>query len=186
MKVYVGLSFEDGDTGVSGVSDDRERARELVEKARKEPLHWAADSHGGLDDRRGDLVGYVKEYEVGGSAKLSWEISEGSLTAKSILHDDDENLVYTIAGSGGWWTADLDGRDFANGTLEHCMSECRKAEDAIIQAEEAKTGEKHGNGRLLWMLKRFLDPEDLGRSVPGYIRDEVRVVLGMRRVETKS
>lgn len=39
------------------------------------------------------------------------------------------------------------------------------------------------HGRLLWMLKRMLNPEDLGHAVPGYVRDEIREVLGMRRCE---
>ena len=33
-------------------------------------------------------------------------------------------------------------------------------------------------------LRRFLNPEDLGRAVPCYVRDEVRQHLGMKRCES--
>jgi hypothetical protein len=32
-------------------------------------------------------------------------------------------------------------------------------------------------------LRRFLNPEDIGRAVPGHVRDEVREQLGMERCE---
>ena len=32
-------------------------------------------------------------------------------------------------------------------------------------------------------LRRFLNPEDLGYAVTGYARDEVRAMLGMKKVE---
>jgi hypothetical protein len=33
-------------------------------------------------------------------------------------------------------------------------------------------------------LLRFLNPEDLGRAVPGHVRDEIRMALGRKPVES--
>lgn len=38
--------------------------------------------------------------------------------------------------------------------------------------------------RLRAFLSRFLNPEELGLAVPAHVRDDVRVALGRRRVET--
>lgn len=208
MRIFVGVSYgRDHETAICGAADCRETARRLVEQARNEILHWARDATdgpdggAGLDDHRGDLVGHVLAFDVAGSAKLQWRIVEDMLSADSIVidHSDADNtpLVYSVFGEGDEWKADFDGRDFASGTLEHCMAACRKMEDdAILQAIQNQqehdeswpkpndyTGdEKHG--RLLWLLKRMLNPEDLGMAVPAHVRDEVREVLGMRRCES--
>ena len=33
-------------------------------------------------------------------------------------------------------------------------------------------------------LRRFLNPEELGHAVPAHVRDDVREMLGMKRVES--
>jgi hypothetical protein len=146
MRVFVGVSYgRDHEAAVCGVSDCRETARRLVEQARNEILFWAReatdgpDGGAGVDNSRGDLVGRVLAFDVAGSAILKWRIVEGMLSAESsvIDHSDADNtpLVYSVFGDGEEWKADFDGRDFASGSLEHCMAACRKVEDdAILQA----------------------------------------------------
>lgn len=144
MRVFVGVSYDrDNETAICGASDCRETARRLVEQARNEILHWAREATDGpdggarLDDHNGDCVGHVLAFDVAGSAKLKWVIDSvmGHLTAHSILHDCGSPLWYTVSGDGDNWKADFDGRDFASGSLEHCMAACRKSEDdAILQS----------------------------------------------------
>lgn len=35
-------------------------------------------------------------------------------------------------------------------------------------------------------LRSFLNPEELGMAVPAHVRDDVREVLGMKRVESEA
>jgi len=51
----------------------------------------------------------------------------------------------------------------------------RRYVDALSNAERA--------GNLAAFLRRFLNPEELGHAVPAHVRDDVREVLGMERVE---
>jgi hypothetical protein len=208
MRIFVGLNYgRDHETEVCGASDCREDARRFVELARNQILYWAREAIDGpdgsalLDDHKGDLVGQVMAFDVAGSAKLQWKIAEGVLCAKStvMVHSatDDTSLTYSVFGIGNDWKAEFDGRTLAHGSLEHCMAACRKAEDDAIQqaienqkehdeswprASDYVGDDKHG--RLLWLLQRMLNPEDLGRAVQPHVRDEVRDVLGMRRCES--
>lgn len=198
MRVFVGVSFgANHETVVCGASDCRESARRLVEQVRNEMLDWSRealdgpDGGAGLDDRMGLLVGKVLAFDVAGAANLDWSVDADSdcLVAESVYHDDGTALRYELHGSGDDWVAEFDGREFAKGTLEHCMAACRKSEDEAILAAVQNQGITEGDGverhgRLLWMLQRMLNPEDLGMSVPPHVRDEIRDVLGLRRCES--
>lgn len=45
--------------------------------------------------------------------------------------------------------------------------------------DNAKTNDSDNHGRLLWMLQRLLNHDDLGCEVSANVKKEVRVVLGM-------
>lgn len=202
MRIFVGLNYNrDHKTEVCGAADCREAARRLVEQVRNEILHWAReatdgpDGGAGLDNAKGDMVGHVLAFDVAGTAKLHWRIDQemGFLAADSSFHDEGSPLCYTIFGEGDDWTADFDGKDFAHGTLEDCMAACRKSEDAsILEAiQDTKSGPETVDGedlseRMLRLLNRMLNPEELGFAIPAHVRDEVREVLGMQRCESPS
>lgn len=205
MRVFVGISYgRDHETAICGAADCRETARRMVELSRHEMLSWAReatdgpDGGAGLDDAKGDLVGRVLAFDVAGNAALNWRLDEEGIFAESIYHDQGSPLHYTVSEEITGWVAALDGHELARGSLEHCMTACRKSEDdAILQAIQnqkehdeswARPNDFVGNdkhGRMLWMLKRMLDPEDLGYAVPAHVRDDVRDVLGMPRCEFK-
>lgn len=203
MRVFVGLSFDaENHTAVVCCHDDREACRRAVELYRREMLSWSPygvdgpDGGASLDDARGDAVGRVIAFDVGGDARLNWciDLEMGHLFAPStVFEDDGEPVPYTIFGEGSRWTVDFNGASCGHGTLEQCMTLCRKLEDdAILQAvqnqqehDESWPRDSDKHGALLATLKRFLDPEDLGRDVSAYARDEVRVALGYQRVESK-
>ena len=197
MRIFVGVSYNrDHETEVCGAADCREAARRIVEQHRNQILHWAREATdgpnggAGLDDASGDCVGHVLAFDVAGTARLQWRIDEESsrLIAASVCHDDGSPLLYSVFGEGDEWTAEFDDREFSRGTLEHCMAACRKSEDDsilhAIQDNKRQDNAQEDHGRLLRMLERFLNPEDLGFAVTAFVRDEVREVLGMRRCET--
>lgn len=196
MKVFVGLSYDrEHQTHVVGVAETRDEAKRILERHRNELLYWAKEATDGpeggawVDDHQGDMVGHVLAFDVFGEAKLVWlyDSPDDCLSARSSV----EGLgTYHISNlNDDVWEAYIDGHELGIGPLEDCMTMCRMYEDQAIlnfvQNNPLFTDPKDAElCRLRGFVKSFLNPEENGRAVSAYLRDEARVALGMKRVES--
>lgn len=57
-------------------------------------------------------------------------------------------------------------------------------ESAVQRGELIIGSLLHQRERLESFLRSFLNPEERGHAVPAHVRDDVRELLGMKRVET--
>jgi hypothetical protein len=173
MQVFIALSYNrDNETEIIGVTETRTEALRLVELARNEVLHfshYAVDGPNGsvsIDDVHGYMVGFALSKHVGGESQLDWHwVSDtDSLDAPSVYCDDGSALEYHIEGDGDNWTATFEGSQIARGTLEYCMRECAKSEDASrLEIVQDECPICHGAARP----PDFECPECNGRGVVG-------------------
>lgn len=156
MRVFIGLSYNrDHETAVCGVANNLDEARRLVELHRGEMLHVSPLSATDGPEGCGTLALEDSRNDVVGNVLIR-EVAE---IAKPDAVPTGVGLAKSLrdaAKSPDQWD------------VRGLMNDAANLLDSSVN-----------------FLRRFLNPEELGFAVTPYVRDEVRAMLGMKRVESK-
>lgn len=154
MRVFIGLSYNrDHETAVCGVANNLDEARRLVELHRGEMLHVSPLS--ATDGPEG-------------CGTLALEDSKNDLVGNVLIRE-----VFTIVKP--------DAAPASVGLAKSLRDAATSPDQWDVRGLMNDAADLLDSSKNF--LRRFLNPEDLGYAVTGYARDEVRAMLGMKKVE---